>query len=508
MSTELKMYNLSVALTTDNPNLRHKIDEFIYKFYTQKQTQYNMSKWQKKSQIDYKLYSSKVGDTYYLHINQFKHLYHHFKDIGYPFTVDTTEKILDYEVSLEDLSLRPGWVLREHQIPIVDFLLTNPNKSKLVPIATGAGKGVISLATIAKLKHRIGIVILPAFIEKWAEEITQVLTVQIKDILIVQGQKNLKALVELAKEGSLEYPFIIFSSRTMQEAIVAYEKDPDQFLEIYGIKPIDLFPLLNIGTLLIDESHMHFHAMFKIILHTNVKNHIGLTATMISDEQIIRNIQNVVYPQNARYSGLAFEKYTDVYPIQYTIGPNSMKFIKQNEFNSTNYSHQAVEKSIMKNRIIRENYFRLICDLIEDYYVEGRTKNDRLIIFVASVNMATQLTEHINRVFPEYTCLRYCEEDPYDNVLTPDIRVTTVLSAGTGIDIKDLRVAIQTVSISSTVSNIQTLGRLRKLPDRDTKFLYLYSPQIKKQVMYHYRRKEIFSPRARKIIDRASRVSV
>lgn len=503
MPTTLKMYNLSVSLTTDNPNLKQKVDEFIYRYYTQKQSAFG-----KATELEFKLYSSKVGNTYTLHNNQFKHLYHHLKTINYPLHVDSTEKYLDYEVAVEDLRMRDGWELMDHQIPIVEFVLNSKSKAKLVPIQTGKGKGVVSLATLAVLKHRVGVVILPTFIEKWVEEITQVLDLKTKDVMVVQGQKNLRALIYLAKENAVTSPFIIFSSRTLQEFIVQYEDTPDAVRDIYGIEPIELFPLLKIGTLLIDESHMHFHALYKILLYTNVKNQIGLTATMISDDQIVRNIQNIVYPEEARYTGLAHDQYIDVYPIQYTITHNSVNQIRTTEYSSTNYSHQAVEKSIMRNKILRERYFLLIKELIDDYYIEGRSQKDRLAIFVASVNMATELTAYLCNMYPEYSVKRYCEEDPFENVTDPDIRVTTVISAGTGIDIKDLRVVIQTVSISSTVSNIQTLGRLRKLPDRDTKFLYLFSHQIKKQVAYHHKRKEIFATKVRKIIDRAARTSL
>ncbi len=33
---------------------------------------------------------------------------------------------------------------------------------------------------------------------------------------------------------------------------------------MYDCKPINFFPILNIGVLLIDETHQHFHAIFKI----------------------------------------------------------------------------------------------------------------------------------------------------------------------------------------------------------------------------------------------------
>jgi len=47
-----------------------------------------------------------------------------------------------------------------------------------------------------------------------------------------------------------------------------------------------------------------------------------------------------------------------------------------------------------------------------------------------------------------------------------EIVVTTPQSLSTGIDKPNLRVVIQTVSISSEVTNVQSAGRLRDLKDR------------------------------------------
>jgi hypothetical protein len=74
--------------------------------------------------------------------------------------------------------------------------------------------------------------------------------------------------------------------------------------------------------------------------------------------------------------------------------------------------------------------------------------------------------------------------------------VTTIISAGTAVDKANLRTVIQTVSVSSTVANIQNLGRLRKLDDgKDVRFAYLYAENIRKQVQYHHRREDLFAPR-------------
>ena len=69
--------------------------------------------------------------------------------------------------------------------------------------------------------------------------------------------------------------------------------------------------------------------------------------------------------------------------------------------------------------------------------------------------------------------------DPYENIIEPDIRVTTIISGGTAIDIPNLRTLILN-NIKSPVANLQTMGRLRDLQNRDVKFYYLYSEQIAK----------------------------
>jgi superfamily II DNA or RNA helicase len=109
--------------------------------------------------------------------------------------------------------------------------------------------------------------------------------------------------------------------------------------------------------------------------------------------------------------------------------------------------------------------------------------------------MATYLTERYTQLYPDKVVNRYCEQDPFENLTEADIIVTTVISAGTAVDIPNLRVVVQTVCISSSVANIQTLGRLRKLVGKDTRFCYLYAENLNKQRQYHQRRLELYSAR-------------
>lgn len=367
----------------------------------------------------------------------------------------------------------------------------------------------VALNAIGQIKERLGILILPTFIDKWVSDIEEIHEAdKNKDLLIIQGGKSLAALIDMQKQGILNQNYLVFSARTLQEYVKAFEEDPEKCEEFYGCSPEELFPLLGIGIMLVDETHMSFHALYKITVHTNVKFHLGLSATLISDDPVVTRAHRVMYPSKSIYGDNMLKKYLDVYPIAYNIGGSFMKYIKTTARGSTFYSHTVFEQSILKVPYILDSYVALVQNTIEDYYTPDFMEKDKLIVFVATVALATVLVERLQDEYPDKSVLRYCEGDSYDEMLEGDFIITTVKSAGTGLDIPNLRVGIQTVSVSSEVSNVQTAGRLRYLKDRDVKFCYLYSETIPKQVAYHYKRMDIFRSRANNIALRRSPVDL
>lgn len=499
---KLTFYNLSVELQTDDYILLAHINSFLQKHYT-KHEQKGFS--QNQAGGD-KLFGSKIKDRpiYMFHANQFIHLYHHLDKLGYKLTPDEKIDKRQYDIVPGDFKVRDGWELRDYQIPVVEFLLDNPTKSKLVPIQTGRGKTFTALHTIGQINERLGIVILPQYIDKWVSDIVTIHEAKQSDVMVIQGSKALAALIELAKSDSLENNYYIFSSRTMQDYITQYEEDPQLCIDMYGCAPIDLFPLLGIGIMLVDETHQHYHAIFKIIIYTNVKFQIGLSATLMSDDSLVARMHKVVYPNKCIYEGGELDRYADVYAISYTIPEQFIRQIKTKNYGSNNYSHTAFEQSIIRNNELLRRYIKLIKANIEDYYIEDYKDQDKIIIFVSTVALATRLADALRSFYPEFKVKRYCEEDSYEEMLGGDIIVSTPISAGTALDIPRLRVAIQTVSISSAPTNIQILGRLRKLTDRDVKFCYIYANNINKQREYHHKRVELFRPRVANIAIRQS----
>lgn len=507
----LTFFNNTVMIEPSHSLINHSLSNYIKFNCTSIERSFNNNnKANVSNKQETKVFVGKSSGAYFLHIGQYKEWLQYQKNPYVIELIKKDEKVdrREYQPLERSYKLRDGWVPREDQVEAIDFVDFNNNVS-FIPIQTGKGKTFIALASLEKTSYLTALVIIPNLIDKWVEDVTKTLEIEPEEILVIKGLRSIVSLIEMAKNDLLgSYKFIIFSNRTMQEYISLYENEPYIYHETFDIEPYELFSTVGIGNLICDESHMHFHALYKIILYSNVKNIIGLSATLISDNRLIKKLHDIVFPRSRRYDKLGYDKYIEVYPMSYSIGREAMKRIRTSEYGSNVYSHIAFEKSIMRNPRIKNQYYEIIQDAIEHYYIEDRMEKDTCLVFVSTVAMATELTNYLKRVYPEYIVNRFCEDDDYDNLMTGDIKVTTPLSGSTGHTVPNLRTAILTVSISSSVSNIQILGRLRKLPDRNVKFVYLYSRNIPKHVEYHRKKKEIFYDKTASIKDVQSHVGI
>jgi len=358
----------------------------------------------------------------------------------------------------------------------------------------------VTLATVADIQYRTAIIVLPAYIEKFAKDIVTITDTKSKEIMTIQGADQLKSVIHLASENQFNSKFIIISLRTIQSFFKAYEQSAGDFeSEGYGCRPDDLYKLLGIGTVIIDEIHQHLHAVYKLTAYMHVPKLIGLSATFISEDPVINAVQRLMFPREIRYDKVRMKQYIKVRAMSYSFNDFKNSKIRTTQYGSNVYSHMEFEKSLIRNKHVLNNYIKLINSLVHLSYFDDYIKGDKLIIFAASIAMCDILVNYLKSQYPKYDIRRYVEEDPYENIIDADIRITTILSGGTAVDIPNLRAAIMTTSIQSPVSNLQTLGRLRELKDRDVKFYYIYSDQIPKQVEYHRKKMELFRDRVETI---------
>lgn len=382
---------------------------------------------------------------------------------------------------------------RDYQVTIHDFILNPlPVTRKLVQIQTGKGKSFIAARAGAAYGKRIAIIIRPGYIEKWVEDMTKYYGISGDDVAVIQGTSSLMALLAQAKDGSLKAKIIIFSNKTFQNWIKEYKLYGAGILDMgYDCLPGDYCSHLGIGYRLVDEVHQDFHLNFLIDLFTNVELSVSLTATLVSDDSFVKRMQQIVFTPDTVCEAVTYDKYIRSYAYMYRV--RNPKKIRTKAWGSTMYSHNAFEESISKDAKLLRDYLIMIGDCLEQMHTLRVRPDESALVYCSSVDMCTKVRDYLRQRFPKLVIERYVgtENDPYDNLLTADVAVSTVQSAGTGHDIAGLITVILTIAIMSTQSNIQGFGRLRNLSGKEMRFAYLSCQDIEKHVDYHTKKKEL-----------------
>jgi len=400
-----------------------------------------------------------------------------------------------------DAPLRPQWQLRDYQEPIVEYLArpsvrvtdpdeyikTAPTYSRFVGIQTGKGKTLSALAAAAQLNTRIMVLIKPAYTEKWGKDVVSILQVETKELMSVSGSSQLKGIIELAQQGELHSKVILMSTRTHQNFFKNEDDWPGSWKELgYGCAPDQLMATLGIGVVLCDEIHQEFHANFKAMLHMHVPHLIAMSATLVHLDHFMIRMYKYAFPPEHRYQGMDYDRYIKYFPVEY--GLKTTERIRTSEWGDTRYSHNAYEQSIMRYVPLFNAYKQLLYWNIEIGYIKDYLPGDRAAVYASTIQMCTELCAFLKAKYPHLSVARYVEDDPYEQVIESDIRVSTLGSSGTAIDIPGLRCVILTISVQSIQSNEQVMGRLRKLPDRDVKFYAWHAGNVPRQLEYQKQR--------------------
>lgn len=512
MNTIITAYNQSVRLETREQKVLNAIDVFLRQFYRHVAEGFNA---QAPPVISVYVGKTEKYHSYLFSNSQFRHLLYYLKQQGILLDKATQKDERDYKSRKIKYKVRKNWVLREEQVPVVEFILKDSTGTKLVPLATGVGKTFVALNALAEIGEFFAVVIEPKFMDKWVNDIIEIHEATKDDIACIGGTNSVSAdmpdgvtqltyrdIIAYGIEGKVPWKYLIFSLTSYRNFIKDYEEDPEECFLKYGCTPIDMFPLLKVGALLIDEAHIAYHAVFRTVIHANVKFQLSLSATMIPRNDVERRAQTLLYPADRTYHKTLIKKYLILHPILYRLGGKfryMVRYASSRDGKSGKYSHITLEKCIMKNKQIQEVYFELIEEMIDTLYMEHCEEGQKHITFVAMVEFATRLVEWLKPRYPGKTIVRYTGGDSYDDLIAADMSVSTGQSAGTGLDIPCLISGLQTVSIAAEGLNIQIAGRLRFIKGVDVRFGYLVCVDIPNHKKHHLNRLEIFKPRTAKI---------
>ncbi len=379
------------------------------------------------------------------------------------------------------------------------FKCLDTGVTSLLGMPTGTGKTFTGLYAASKINKRTVIFLLPTYIPKWVDDIQENMHVSPKAIITVQGSPQLRGIIEMGYNNEITQDFILVSISTVQNFINEYVADPDGCVETYGCNIEDFCNVLKAGNVMIDETHQHIHAVFRIMLMLHCHSLISLSATLIAGDPLIQKVHDIMYPKACRFDSMLMNKYIKVIAVDYSFRDFAQRKIQTAEFRQTTYSHLAYERSIIKRHNNLQPYMAMIAEILKIGYIDRRVKGDKAVIFVAKIDMCILVRDYLRKLHPNLDIRKYNAEDNYENILSADISVTTIQSAGTAVDIPNLITAIMTVVVTAPIPNLQSLGRLRQIDGKEMRYYYLYCTNIKKHVMNHYVRKELFYPKAESI---------
>lgn len=468
------------------PHHRERINFYLRNYLWEHRTEKNRNGFYEK--VYGKMYAAKTDDRseLRLHINCWSEF---LEKSGIPLTeLDIAEKEVP-EGELVDYSGPEGFKLRDYQEKIIDHLRKN-NKTDIVELHMGGGKTATSLNFISQYKRRLGIVVLGRYTDRWWQDVTQYANQS--EILEIRGTKDLAMTIEsvyLDPEYLKDIKIILITTTTLQDYISFYEKSkPEERKNL--LPPEEIWGVLGIGIKLCDEAHQHFHANFVIDLYTHIKKEIFLSATLNVADSFLKRMYAILYPPEFRIGGGLQKKYTTCTSVRYRFKePYKIKCKNQKKM----YNHTRFEKWLMSSPRLYKRYFEVVIDpLIKSDFIPRREGKYKALVFFATTKMCGLYVEHLKSKYPELDIRRYISEDSYDNLLKADIAVSTLGSAGTAVDIKDLITCIMTTALKSEQANLQALGRLREIPGVKTDFFYLVCDDIPKHVSYHETKKWLF----------------
>lgn len=448
-----------------------------------------------------KVFAAKIArkNEIRFHTGQYDAFKTYIADAGIPEVCYTEQEYGYVEAAPLDCELTKDKTPFDYQVSINEYLQSPlPTSRKFVGIPTGMGKTLVACWAVSQYNTRIVAFLKPKYLKKWPGDLKELLGMRDKDIITVEGSAALMAVISAAKDDRLTAKAILVSSRTFQNYIGEYEEKGDHILDTgYDCLPHEFCQVIKAGVRVVDEVHEEFHCNFKIDLYTHIEKSISLSATLDSDDSFIVKMMETAYPPSDRCQISIRRKYVVSYALRYNIVDGEK--LRISEMGSQNYSHMAFEKNFFNKRHswLLKHYLELIDHRFQERWLTRYEPGQKCLIYAASIQMCTTISEYLKRKYPELVIRRYVEKDPYDNLMKSDVCVSTIGSAGTGHDIKGLITVILTQAINAKAANIQGFGRLREIQGVDVEFEYFTCKDVNKHMEYFMKKEMLLADRAK-----------
>lgn len=418
-------------------------------------------------------------NEYRIHISYLDEFKEHFKT----YDVEYSMGIPNYGDEVE-FGMMDWYEPREGQQDWIDFLTKpHPNPHLALGASMGGGKSVTFLASISKLKRRACMIIPPFLSDRWLLEALKFTTLTKKEIVYISGGPMLKSYMTTIEMGRNPFKLVLISINTLRNYYRDYYLYPDEW--IYS--PEDFFYAANFGIRGIDEAHKELHFHFITTLFLNLNHYIGLSGTLGKENEFLDGMAERLFPLESRVpiNDVVASTEASIYKLFYG------RWIPKHK-SSMGYSHIMYENDIRYHPSIKEAYFLQLARITKVEFADITVEDeDKCVIFFATIKLADDFCEFLSdheplqKDFGRFRIGRLRAGEPDDKTKELDIVITTVGRCGTGTDIPGILTVFNTISISDGFLQRQVLGRARKRPDINCRYVRLYSTSIRKHVDYH-----------------------
>lgn len=433
----------------------------------------------------------------FIHRNTLQNYVGHLSETGYP-----TAKIIYKDIPLPeaanaDYLIDEKYQLRDYQIPIVTEL-SDGLYSRRLDLQTGKGKTFTTLAAVAKMGVRAVVMIPPKYFGIWRTALQETYGDSAK-WREVSGGGELKQLIIDGLDGRITEEVIIVSCVSYRIYIEAYEEYAENIEQSgYLVPPPRFHEVIGAGVQINDEFQEDPGLYFRIDVYSNVAKQIYLSATPYTGNAYVTQMIDVMTPLETRCTIPEWDRYIDVLWLLYsdpTVTPKDYL----TPFKNT-YNHGRYETMMMKKPKRLQFYFAYVRKAIQGLYVRDRQPGQKALVLCYTVAFIHELTKFLKKEFPELTINFHVSGSDYKKIHDNDITISTPKSAGTGVDIPNLRETFLLVATGSEKDCVQIMGRTRPLkgwPDHTPRLTVLVCNNIPQHGKYMESNREVFSKKAR-----------
>jgi len=127
-----------------------------------------------------------------------------------------------YEVKDLGLTLNKEFKPREYQKLYIESIVNSKLPRLLVDLYTGYGKTFIANASLIERGKKIGIVVLPRYIDKWIDDVKKYTDIKDDEILLIKGSDSIRYISSAPDQELDKYKVVIFSLTTLRNYLSNY----------------------------------------------------------------------------------------------------------------------------------------------------------------------------------------------------------------------------------------------------------------------------------------------